>query len=500
MLLNPSHYVFYYHWKENPGLVECISLTVDVLILASIFWTGVLLIRRGGSTRSISVAGWLVLILLLWPLNSLLIDYFQLSIISVVSKSALLLIALAITAFGLLIVIVSYRQSVVAGVIILLVILSPLLVVNLTGAVWLRLKYGSRSESFREQRPALSQSVIKEEPRLIWIVFDELQAEGVFVNRDSSLRLPEFDRLEKESITVANAYPPAGETMISIPSLISGQILQNASPFDGNDLVLTNEGGATLNWRKLPSVFSDAKKEGFSTGIAGWYHPYCRVIGQDLDFCDWTPQIVQSWGLNENATFGRAMLANLITASLRIPFVFRFFRKTYEANQEQEHARELANVTDRAEDLLSRKIDLVLLHFPIPHSPWLSDSSPDRNEPNKGKGYLGNVVVADEVLGRLRRTLETEGQWDRSIVLVSSDHWWRGAPLVNGKRDHRIPFMLKLADQKVGTEYNGTFNTVLTRKLILRLLEGDIRKPSDAVEWIKRNSDLAETPFTLTKP
>jgi len=69
------------------------------------------------------------------------------------------------------------------------------------------------------------------------------------------------------------------------------------------------------------------------------------------------------------------------------------------------------------------------------------------------------------------KSMEAKGDWDKSIVLVSADHWWRDALKLNGRPDHRIPFLLKLADQKARLDCDGLFNTVLTRELLLKLLK-----------------------------
>ena len=72
--------------------------------------------------------------------------------------------------------------------------------------------------------------------------------------------------------------------------------------------------------------------------------------------------------------------------------------------------------------------------------------------------------------------------------------------LRNGRRDHRIPFMLKLAGQTTGVEFDTKFNTVLTRKLLMELLRGNLAKPEEVVKWINQNSSLGESPFTQSLP
>ena len=68
------------------------------------------------------------------------------------------------------------------------------------------------------------------------------------------------------------------------------------------------------------------------------------------------------------------------------------------------------------------------------------------------------------------------------------------------RHDHRIPFMLKLAGQKSSVEYDHAFNTILTRELLLKLLRGEMKTPSEVVEWIERNSPLGESSLTVNAP
>ena len=83
--------------------------------------------------------------------------------------------------------------------------------------------------------------------------------------------------------------------------------------------------------------------------------------------------------------------------------------------------------------------------------------------------------------------MEAAGNWDSSTVLFTSDHHFRQDVVIDGKRDSRIPFMLKLAGQKEGIVYGTPFNTVLTGDLLLAVLRGEVTSATGAVEWIDRS-------------
>ncbi|HEY7515251.1 MAG TPA: sulfatase, partial [Vicinamibacteria bacterium] len=59
---------------------------------------------------------------------------------------------------------------------------------------------------------------------------------------------------------------------------------------------------------------------------------------------------------------------------------------------------------------------------------WINDLGQGRREPRPGeiehlrRLYDGNVSFADHEIGRLRRFLEEQGLWDRTLVIVTADH------------------------------------------------------------------------------
>ena len=104
--------------------------------------------------------------------------------------------------------------------------------------------------------------------------------------------------------------------------------------------------------------------------------------------------------------------------------------------------------------------------------------------------------------------MEEKGVWDSTVVLVTSDHWWRtnywkehvawteedqansGATL-----DRRIPFILKMTRAKEGISYEPPFNTVLTHDLLLAVLRGEVSDAREAATWLDRNRSIARSPY-----
>jgi hypothetical protein len=144
----------------------------------------------------------------------------------------------------------------------------------------------------------------------------------------------------------------------------------------------------------------------------------------------------------------------------------------------------------------------------VPHPPGIYDRQKEAFELDGESSYLDNLQLADRALGDLRLVMEKAGIWDDTIVLVTSDHWWRcdiwgpgymwthkdGVVIADAK-DHRVPFVLKLTGQRVGVTYNGEFNNVLTHDLLLALLKNEVSTPDSVISWLDRNRSIGESPY-----
>ncbi|HMC60324.1 MAG TPA: sulfatase-like hydrolase/transferase, partial [Candidatus Solibacter sp.] len=127
--------------------------------------------------------------------------------------------------------------------------------------------------------------------------------------------------------------------------------------------------------------------------------------------------------------------------------------------------------------------------LPIPHAPHAYDRRTGRftlkNSPIRG--YIDSLALLDRTLGEIRRSMEAAGTWDKTTVLMTSDHPYREAEQLDGKSDPRIPFLLKLASQKEGRLYSQPFNAILTGDFLLAVLKGEVSDAAGAVGWLDQN-------------
>jgi hypothetical protein len=313
------------------------------------------------------------------------------------------------------------------------------------------------------------------QPRVIWMIFDEMDYRLAFEQRPASVALPAFDRLRNESLFATNAYPPADGTKISMPSLISGQRISQVGLTNASDLaVVLEETGKYTYWSKLPSVFFSARQLGFNTALVGWALPYDRELGQGLNYCAWHP--FPGFQPARAATFGAALLRQI---ACMVPPLH--IHHDYVQLYLNSMAESLSVVTNAS-------YGLTLLHLFPPHEPglYLADNDQFPYRPmSKVEAYFNNLVLADRSLGKLRRAMETSGEWDKTWVIISADHSWRTARAYDGRRDYRVPFLVKSAGTNGVMTFSPQFNTVVTHDFILAILRGEITREPEAAAWLE---------------
>jgi len=496
VLLNPVHYS-YYHRQRDPGYSEFVALAVAILCLTIIFWLPLTLVRASKRPVWKKAARWALLLILVIPATAI---FHQHEASDVLRNHKPLFAVLVLAALFSLWVIIRQTPLVTRIAYTGVLILSPLVVVNFSSALWLRLKHGPDARLFLDKAPVTNPQM-RSGPHVLWILFDEMDQRATFEARPPTVELPELDRLRKEAIFAERAYPPAGFTLISVPALVTGRLLSGVTLINPSELRLNFSDGTAKGWGTEPTVFSQAREGGFSTAVIGWYHPYCRVLGSSLDFCRWEPAVFQGNPVRGQPTVTSSIKEWARSALYSIPFMFRILRDRREEKNRLNHIDDYTKLMQSARGIWARpNPNLTLLHFPVPHPPGIYDRQKHELTKDSASTYFDNLVLADRTLGELRHSLEAANMWEQSVILVSSDHWWRTAPTVNGRRDHRVPFILKLAGQHEGRVFSQDFNTVVTHDLLLAILQGQFSDADGALRWLSQQPSHGENEFTRELP
>lgn len=311
---------------------------------------------------------------------------------------------------------------------------------------------------------------------------------------------------------------PAHDTLSSIPSLLLSKDIPRDEDInlDSRPVRVRFSGCSQfVNIDAQENVFRRARRMGFNTAVTGWYHPYCRLFGQDLSSCASEQGLFDGAGIHEflrpKPLWGKAAyLANWQSRTFTLVALHSAIQLAPDQSllNRQLHIERLsAFMRDASRMLRNRKLSFVFLHVSVPHPPGIWDTRTQSFSTESRLDYIDNLKLADIILGKIRAVLQSTGDWDISTILISSDHPYRPvhwlvevkrpAPpemvrLTRTKWQPYIPFFLKMPGQKTGIEYHHEFNSILSGNLLLAALQDQIRTPSEAVQWIEAHAAASE--------
>ncbi len=331
---------------------------------------------------------------------------------------------------------VAWRARQVEWTASVLVMLSPIVLVTAGRAGWQALVPPRAPQALMQPVNA----AFRPGPRVVWIIFDELDERVAFAQRPAGLHLPALDAFRAESIVFRQAISPANSTVISIPAML-GQIFE---------------------------------RPGVRAGLVGWYLPYCQDYGARLASCE-------AWAMDRQLNSYGTEVWKAVGHQWRSLFESSLYSVFGQSLALEAHARTVVEMEEASARLAARRdLNLVFLHLPTPHSPYIYDPvRRDLSATNQdARGYLGNLELADRVFSRIRASLTASGLWSQTHVLVSGDHGFRQAYKIGYSREDRhVPFMWKPAGEVKPRQLNGRFETGAvgggTAGLVSRLLEGE---------------------------
>ena len=288
--------------------------------------------------------------------------------------------------------------------------------------------------------------------------------------------MPTFDRLRDGALAAVSAISPATDTTISVPSLITGVQLHEEQAQDPRTVLWDGVSASTL-----PTIFSSMHAQGRNAAIVGWYIPYCRLYAQDLAACS-------SHDLESELNEAGSSFLESVSLQLQSLFAYGYRSVLGESPRAKHHLQMMDEIHQEAlRDAADPSLDLVFLHLPVPHAPYLYDRATS-SFPKRYLGvgsYLDNLALADIYLHDLRDAMIAAALWDETTVLVTADHPDRTSVTVDGKQDPRVPFILKLAGQTTAATYESLLPTIVTRRMLEAILNGEIQKPEEAVKWLE---------------
>ena len=322
--------------------------------------------------------------------------------------------------------------------------------------------------------------------RIVWLLFDEMSYNQTFEHRFPGLSLPAFDQLAHSSFLFEDVEPVGYYTELAVPSLLLGFAVDSIrSDLDGNPSIkIAGEKG----WRRFDAqstLFAEAQRNGWTTGVAGWYNPYCRILAGTLDFC-YAKMLSDPEGMtSENSVLRNA--ASPVTNWIRL-------LKHRPSLLAEQHDAELQAFMPQAQALLrDETIRFVFIHLPVPHPPGIYDRR--RKQTRPGGTYIDNLDLADRLLGEMMETLSTTASAAETTLIVCSDHSWRvpmwkAAPgwtkeeqaASGSKFDIRPLLMIHFPAQSTEARVTQPFDEIMLHEILVRMLRGELRSPAQLLE------------------
>ncbi len=277
-------------------------------------------------------------------------------------------------------------------------------------------------------------------PRVVWILFDELSYQQVFGSRYPNLELPNFDDLRKSSTLFTDMQPVADSTEVAIPSILLGQAIVNENFTTRNKLRVGTETDPLHPFNAGRTPFALARQYGLTTGVVGWYNPYCGILAPYLNQCYWADELLMP-AVSAQKIFWQSLLRPWVLYGT----IFIHFRQMFSENYRKFLVEDfmlptgstmILNAEDRIyiyQDLMRHATrmlepsgpDFVFLHLPLPHTPGFYNRKTSQFNTFGDGSYIDNLALTDKTLGQFLDILRQSPRWKDTSVIVCGDHSWR---------------------------------------------------------------------------
>jgi hypothetical protein len=215
----------------------------------------------------------------------------------------------------------------------------------------------------------------------------------------------------------------------------------------------------------------------------GFFHPYSRVLLEGVTKSAWEsfPLYDPTGEASLPENLGRNFYTIVEQAGRKKMGDYAKYREMYEG---------VLRTARRY--VADEQTGLVFCHISVPHLPGMAKefqgNIPDTPQ-ECAEQYLSNLMQADGVFGELRGLMESAGLWDRTTLIITSDHWLRDTKGFDHEVDHRAPLLIRMAGQAQPQTYSKPVNTLLLSRFCLATLRGEIKTPDELTKWMDANKD-----------
>jgi hypothetical protein len=325
-----------------------------------------------------------------------------------------------------------------------------------------------------EIQPTGPRTVVR---RTVVLLFDELDYELAFERRERELRLDEFDRFAARSLRATRVRSTSDRTLRAVPTMLTGRRVEEAVLDSRNRLWVRFHGAEEFqDLARAQTLFRTAGAAGARLAVVGTWLPYCTLVPQgsrcwQVPFLNDGGAVWEGPHPQDRTHFFQVVGRQAMHAARAAPLLGRWL-------QEDPHAWYGRLLEASVQAVSDPTRDLVWVHLPLPHPPWVFDRREQRIMYSAG-GYGDNLVLADRTLRALREWMEQAGVWQNSVVVVTSDHWYRESE----GGDRRVPLFVRFPDE-VGWEHSEPADITLVHDLVRVVLEGEAGSALELAHWL----------------
>jgi hypothetical protein len=473
------------------------ALVADILIVGTLIWIIVCIVLRAGRHTWVRILKWATLLALLLPLNVIRTDEAFVSL-KQIQIPGMLGVRSALTIAGVvlgIVILFTWERFSTRVITTVLTLVAPAMALAICAAA-LRIAHGPPGGLYPNLplQPALPQRA--DAPHVLWVIFDEWDDHLTFRERPAGLQMPALDKLAAESLHANHVSPPAKVTVISIPSLLTGRVFRDAIPHSPTELMLTVDSrGIPVSFSSQETIFAAARRRGFNVGIVGWFLPYCRLI-PECTLCTWHSGVGVAARLQyeDPSSLTSLMAQDFIVQAKEVPLSYRLgIDLDLPLRQELHGDTYRAVMRDALRAITDRRLNLVFLHMSVPHGPMIYNPAQERISTGQQLNYSGNLWLVDRAVAVIRETLERAGLWDATTVLFTADHplrvnHYQPRFVPRGTVQHsNVPYLLKIAGQSEGIAYNQGVQEVVTKELLLAILDRQVTTAKQAATWLEQH-------------
>lgn len=295
--------------------------------------------------------------------------------------------------------------------------------------------------------PLATQEIEKTCNPVLALLFDELSFSYLYdESGDVRPQFPAIGRLASTSTNYLSVAAPGRETLMSLPAYLAAGPVGDIR-VEGDGIFQLVEGHLQpFSATEPEGLFATARRLGYITEMAGFYLPYCELIGGLADVC----QSLSFYNLSspdEAFSPEDSVLTTFVLWPRQFPFGL-LKNPSFAVLQRElvEHTVAFARRPIGTTPPVFR-----FVHFSVPHFPFVFDAEgynppfdPLRTAPDSE--YVQQLQFVDRLVGDLVDHLHSNGEYETTTVVILSDHGFRFG---GRERDPlHIPFIVKHAGQQ----------------------------------------------------